>query len=144
MHAGGGLVWRTALTAVIVGLLAKQVAAQDSPPGEGIGCALAVFSATAEVGKRCFSGQDQEFQASLAYSVSQLERFSIKNSHTTMADLETFEREQGHVGAPAALLCHGDGPSLYEHFRTLGAIRLRSMIDKMVSRPGKPTFGSCF
>ena len=143
-HGGGGSFgWRTALIALIVGLVARQAEPQASPPGEGIGCALAVFSAVAEVGSRCFNGQDQEVQIALQYSVSRLERFIVQNSNTTTEEIEKFKQEQGRVGAPEALLCHGDGPSLYKHFRTLGAARIRAEIDEMVARPGTPTFGSC-
>lgn len=125
---------------------ARGQAGSDStaaPPGEGIFCALAIYSLAEEVGKRCFPGGDKKIQAEISRSVGDIDSFVLKNSSMTSADIEEFKREQSHIGGSEAFLCHGDALALYQHVRSQGSASLHAGIASMISRPGKPTWGTC-
>mgnify|MGYP001577641169 CR=1 FL=1 len=139
------LVRRLALVGVLVALAGgpAPAAAPQLPPGEGVFCAAAILALAAEVGARCFPGQDSGLQAELRQSVARIDAFILQNSSTTPAELETFKKEQAHVGAPAAVLCQGDASDLYLGLRKGGPNPIRENTDLLVSRPGPPTWGTC-
>lgn len=112
-------------------------------PGEGIFCAAAIYSVVAQVGRQCFADKNPEIQVELDASVAKLDAYILRNSATTPAELAEFKRKQGGVGASKEQLCRGDSVELYAAVARNGASRLRSGIDQMVSRPGKPTWGTC-
>jgi hypothetical protein len=119
-------------------------AARVPPPGEGVICALAIYTLVNEVGGQCFPGGNPEFQAEVGRSVSKLDAFVLRNSDMTRAALAKFKADQGQVGAPKERLCKGDAITLYRALESGGAQRLRSSVDDAVARPGKPTWGTCF
>lgn len=121
----------------------KEAVAEEPPAGEGIYCAWALYGFASEVGSRCFPGQDQDFQANLRQSVARLETFVRQNSRVTEEEIATFRKDQARVGGPEALLCHGDGPAMYKGLLEQGGARISASVDKLVSRPGKPTWGDC-
>ena len=116
---------------------------QSEPPGEGVLCGWGFIVLAREVGKLCFAGQDAEFQARLNESVSRMDQYVIKNGKFTAADVARFKKEQGQEGAPASILCHGDPVEIYKGYRSRGAAAIKSLTDAMVSRPRKPTWGTC-
>jgi hypothetical protein len=113
------------------------------PPGEGVFCMYAFLVVAQQVGRRCFAGQDSDLQAQLDASVSAFDEYVRRNSDATPADIAKFKADQGHEGAPSAVLCHGDALRLYEMFRSKGATFVRSWSESMVARPGRPTWGDC-
>lgn len=142
---GQPLIRRLSLVGVLFALAGgpAPAAAPQTPPGEGVFCAAAIFALAAEVGARCFPGQDPDLQAELRQSVAKIDAFILQNSTTTAAELETFKKEQAHVGAPAALLCQGDASDIYLGLRRGGPKPIRENADLLVSRPGPPTWGTC-
>src|SRR3954470_18213705 len=63
-------------------------------PAMGTICAVALYSAVQEVGKRCFPGEDSEFQAEVGRAVARLDAFVLANSDMGPAGLERLKREQ--------------------------------------------------
>jgi hypothetical protein len=140
------LAWRACLVAVISisGAAPTQADEASEPPaGEGAFCMLAIFSIANQVGLACHPGEEAEFQAALQSAVDRLGDYAVRNGGGTRSDLARFLREQGGEGRPKAMLCAGDATSIYEAFRKGGARAVRQATDKMVSRPGKPTWGTC-
>ncbi len=115
----------------------------SEPRGQGVFCGWAFMVLAREVGKQCFAGQDPEFQAQLNESVSRIDQYVIKNGQLTAADVAAFKKEQGEEGAPASVLCHGDPVVLYKLFRSKGVGAIKSLTEALVSRPGKPSWGTC-
>lgn len=119
-------------------------AAREPPPGEGLVCAWALVVSAAEVGRRCFPGENPEFQAELERSEAKLDAFVRANARSsTPEDIARFKATQGHVGAPKERVCFADAIIIYRGFEKGGAAKLREMIDKGVARPGEPTWGTC-
>ena len=114
----------------------------EPPPGEGVICALGIYSAVAEVGKQCFPSQDLEFQEGVNRAVAKLDAYVLKNSETTKDDLARLKYEQSRVGKPKDIVCSSDMLKLYQGMARNGA-GVEAAVDKLVSRPGKPTWGSC-
>ena len=104
-------------------------------------CGWVFLIAVREVGRRCFAGQDVEVQAQLDKSVAALDRYVMRNSKMSAADVARFHVQEGKEGAPEAQLCHGDLLPLYRQYRSMGAREIRAITDAMVSRPGPPTYG---
>lgn len=126
-----------------VSLAARPAPARERPAGEGVICALGIFSAMKEVGGRCFPGQDSDFQAELGRAVARLDEYVLTNSEWTAADLETFKKDQSEVGAPVSQLCREDLTVMYRHMAEGGPAPLKSGTDELVARPGKPSWGDC-
>ena len=122
---------------------APEAEVAAAPAGEGVLCGWAFLILTREVGKQCFAGQDAEFQAQLNDSVQRIDDYVAKNGNATPAEIADFKREQGHEGGPASFLCRGDALQLYAAYRSRGASAVKYLTDAMVSRPGKPTWGTC-
>lgn len=121
----------------------EKVAPYRPAPGEGVICALAIFSAMSEVGSRRFPGEDAEFQSELARSVTRLDEYVLRNSERTIEDLSAFKKEQAHIGAPQAAVCHEEAIDMYRHMASRGPERLKSGTDELVARPGEPKWGDC-
>jgi hypothetical protein len=115
--------------------------AQPGPPapGEGVMCALAA----AEVGRRCFAGKDPALQEELGRSAARLEEYVLANAQPSVADMVRVEASRDLAKRPDGKLCAGDLTPLYESLRTAGPERLRSETDRLVAKPGKPTWGAC-
>jgi hypothetical protein len=112
-------------------------------PGTGVLCMWALVNAAAEVGRRCRGGQNPTFQAELDHSVSRFDEFVQHNSDATPEQLAQFKNEQGMSGATEATLCRGDPVILYERMAAAGSETLRSEVDRVLARPGPPTWGDC-
>lgn len=113
------------------------------PPGEGVLCGWAFLVAAREVGRRCFAGQDAEFQAALQDSVSRLDAYAARNGPLTPSQIADFHKRMGKEGAATAEVCQGDLAKLYGLYRSVGGAAVRSMTDAFVARPGRPTWGDC-
>ena len=118
---------------------------ETPPPGEGVICAWAIYSAMAEVGSRCHPGEDVEVQKELTRAVASIDAYVIANSTPapTPEQIEGFKRSQGSVGDTKAQLCRGDMDELYGAIAAQGAPEIRRFIDELVARPGPPTWGDC-
>jgi hypothetical protein len=112
------------------------------PPGEGVMCALAIYSAMDQVGRVCFPGQDPAMQAEVGRAVAKLDRYVLANGWTA-EDLAHFKREQASVDTPKDKLCKGDFLDLYKAAKTSDPAALGAAVDKATSRPGQPTWGTC-
>ncbi|WP_166038070.1 hypothetical protein [Sphingosinicella sp. YJ22] len=113
------------------------------PAGTGVICIMAIFNAVAEVGRRCFPGQDPEFQAELGRAVDQIDQYVLRNSAATPADLERFKQEQANVGEPSAAVCRSEVIGMYRNLARRGTASLRSETEALVARPGPPEWGDC-
>ena len=144
---------RTLLCALIaagVGASAAHAWSVQAPreplPGQGVICSMAILNAMAEVGRRCFPGQNPEFQAELARATALIDDYVLRNSDWTPADLERFKREQAHVGDTEAFpsLCHDrDVVGMYRQMAASDLAQTRADTDRMLARPGRPTWGDC-
>jgi hypothetical protein len=112
-------------------------------PTMGTICAVALYSAVQEVGKRCFPGEDAEFQAELGRAVARLDSYMLSHSDMDQAALDSLKREQSLVGAPKAELCSGDPVGLYRAFAGQGSEYLRAETERITARPGPATWGDC-
>jgi hypothetical protein len=116
---------------------------RSQPLGEGVLCGWAFMVAVREVGRQCFAGQDAQLGAVLQDSVSRLDAYAARNGPFAPAEIADFHKKMGKEGAPTSELCQGDLRKLYEGYRSAGDAAIRSMTDAMVSRPGRPTWGTC-
>jgi len=119
--------------------------ARDQAPGEGVLCSEAMISVMAEVGNRCFPGQDAAAQAALRHYQEQLDQFILKDPDWSKAKLAAFKRQQAGVGAKAEAkqFCSGDATRMYQSFVHADQQEFRVSMDTLVARPGKPTWGDC-
>ena len=113
-------------------------------PGEGVICSLATYALVEEVGARCMAGQDPELQSEIHRAVARLDAYVLHNSKWTPLDLVRFKIEQAHVGGDEAFLCHGDPLRMYQAFRAADPARIRAEMDRLLSRPGEPSWGVCY
>lgn len=118
---------------------------REYEPGEGVICALAIYSVVTEVGRRCHPAEDVEVQEELARTILRLDAFVLANTNgqVTQQQIDEFKRQQGHFGASEEFLCHGDADQMYRAVVAQGADELRQAVDGLVSRPGEPTWGTC-
>ena len=120
-----------------------ETGAAETRPGVGVLCMWALVNVAAEVGRQCKPGRDVAFQAELDRSVIRFDEFVLRNSDTTPAQMAEFKRVQGMSGVPVAELCRGDPIILYEGMAAAGREGLRSQVDRILERPGPPTWGDC-
>jgi hypothetical protein len=116
---------------------------RSQPPGEGVLCGWAFMIVAREVGRQCFAGQDADFQAVLQDSVSRIDAYAARNGPFTPAQVADFHKRMGKERSPPSDLCQGDLRKVYEGYRSAGQAALRTMTDVMVSRAGRPTWGTC-
>lgn len=130
---------------VMVALATGPAVAQPSSekPGEGVICAWAIMTTMAEVGDRCFPGEDPDYQRELHSAVSRLDAYVAKNSKRTPAEIQAFKRQQAHVGAPVEAICHGDVVEMYRALHKRGAPSVRAIVDQVAAHDGEPTWGTC-
>lgn len=111
-------------------------------------CMWSLYVAAQELGRRCFAGQDPDFQAELARSIARTEDFIVKNSSspTTLADLQARKASEA-AGAADDLrpekLCKSEWPQLYTNFKSAGAAGLRAGTDELLSVPREPVINPC-
>jgi hypothetical protein len=117
--------------------------AREAPPGEGVICSLGIYNAIAEVGRRCFAGRDPEFQAELGRAVARIDEYVLANSEWTADDLARFKRDQSRVGEPEATVCTDEMKGYYSYSASRGAEEIRTATDRLLERPGPPTWGDC-
>ncbi len=133
--------------AVIVLAGFASAAHGDSPanaPGQGMLCMWALISGAAEAGDRCFTGKDQAFQAQLHDLVAKMDAYAAKNGPATPDQIAGFHQDQGLRGTPTTALCQGEAPKFYTHLRdAIGPVKVRTMVESMIARPGKPTWDTC-
>ena len=129
----------------------ERGAARSSPrveyrtaPGEGVLCAMMMYNALHEVGRRCFPGEHPRFQAELQRRVEALDDYTLKNSKVmTSADLLRFKERHALVSRPTAELCKGEVPRLYKSAAAKDRKGYSEEFDSLVARPGEPSFGHC-
>ena len=125
-------------------LLAIGAAPPTEPPaGEGVICMMGLINAAAEVGRRCYPGQNAVFQAELEREVVRIDQYVLKNSTANSAQIAEFKRKQARVGAPQSELCRADIIGVYKAYVSAGAEKLKLETDKLLARAGTPTWGDC-
>lgn len=105
---------------------------------------MGILNAMAEVGRRCFPGENPELQAELARATARIDEYVLRNSNATPADLQSFKRDQSQVGGDAEALC--SDPEIAGMYRQMAASDLaqaRADLDRLLARPGTPTWGDC-
>jgi hypothetical protein len=112
-------------------------------PAMGTICAVALYTVVQEVGKRCFPGEDSEFQTQVARSVARLDAFVLANSDIGQAGLEQLKREQSLVGAPRAEVCSETPVGIYRAFAREGSESLRAETEMLTARPRPAVWGDC-
>lgn len=113
-------------------------------PGEGVLCLWALTSVASEVGKHCPGKSDPSFQADLDGSVALMDQYVSANTHIGTEGIAKFKSQQGGVGESPAELCTADKTRLYDSLRAQGAAAIQESVQKVVARPGTPTWGDCF
>ena len=94
--------------------LSPSLATAEPAPGEGVYCALAIYSVVSQVAQVCRPTEAPKFQAGLNDAVARLGDYVVKNGGGSRADVERFKKEQGGVGTPKDKLCQGDPLMMYE------------------------------
>ena len=126
---------------------ATPEAHQAGAPGVGVLCMWALTTAAAEVGRRCHSGQNPEFQAELDRAVTLFDEYVRRNSSMAPEEFTAFKQRQGLAGAPESRLCTGDPLGGYEtmaqNVAERGIDEFRQLVDHLLARPGPPTWGDC-
>lgn len=120
---------------------APQSAPRERPAGEGVLCALALYSGIVEVARRCTPETAPALQAELVRQVERLEAYSLANGMTPEA-LADFKR-QNLAGPSDPAMCAAYMEDGFESALTVDPADLRAGVDAMVARPGAPTWGSC-
>jgi len=130
---------------IAVGLVTTTARAEPPQPipGEGILCALALYSVANEVARVCRPSDPPQLGVELGHAVDRLTEYITTNGGGTPAEVEEFKRQQGGVGRAADVLCKGDALMIYEGIRHMSPDALRLSVDSAVARPGKPTWGVC-
>lgn len=117
---------------------------RETPPGEGVICAWAIYSFASDVVERCPSEVSPGMKAELKRSVERLDAYVRANSEITQDQFDQFKREQANVGRPEAEICRADADEgLIEAMTRMPVEELRSYIDGITARPGRPTWGTC-
>ena len=142
--------FRTASLAAVLAALAGPSPAGPPPaepaelsPGMGVLCAAALFTATAEIGRRCGVSPDPTLQAELEASEARLDGYILANSNWGRAELDRFKREQAGLDQPAAELCTHDAVGIHGAFARTGPKELKRWSERLVARPGPPRWGDC-
>lgn len=145
--------FRTTLAAAALAALAAlagpspagpaEPADREPPPGMGVLCAAALFTATAEIGRRCDVSADPGLQAELEASEARLDAYILANSSWDRARLDRFKREQASLGQPAAKLCNADALGIHGAFARTGPGELKRWSERLVARLGPPRWGDC-
>ena len=135
------------LTLFVLAVISQSAVASpilETQPGEGVLCLWTYTVASAEIGRRCRSGRNPELQAELERAVERFDAYVLRNApEATPEMVERFKREQGLSGASTAVICESEITGLYDRIEGLGIAHLRSQVDEMLARPGRPTWGDC-
>ena len=97
----------------------------------------------AEIGRRCYPGEDAAVQAALGAAVERLDAHVVARGAMTLEENVAFGRQMSSRDEPTAQLCSGDGLSMYQHFRSYGAEAIAAETDRLIARPEMPEWGSC-
>lgn len=132
-----------AILAALSAVSTSAAAERPSVPGEGVYCALAIYSVVNQVAAVCRPDESPELRAELRNAVDRLSTYVVQNGGGSLADVKRFMQEQGGVGRTPTELCRGQPLFLYEGLRKSGPQPLRKLVDAATARPGKPTWGTC-
>ena len=85
------------------------------------------------------------FQRDLSYAVGQIGNYIVTNGGLSAAELEELQAQQTE-GVAEEAVCKSDWADTYLKMAAendIGATEIRRDTDKLVSQPGKPTWGTC-
>lgn len=137
--AMAGIRLARAVATIAASLVLTGETAPAPAAGEGVLCGLAIYSAVAEVGRQCFAERNLDFQSHVRHNIARIEAFVRANSAMTQADLEQFEHRQ----APRDNACAADLTKFYQAFAKAGSAAIDQDVDRLIARPGPPTWGQC-
>lgn len=142
---GGCIAMLAAFTGLGVVNAAAQDGAQAPASGEGVLCSWNILAALAEVARTCHPDGDAGMLAEVDDMVSRIEAYVSANGapYWTPDAIATFKRERAFMDAPRVEICTPDNEGLYEAFLEKGIGAVSKTVDDQLSRPGKPTWGSC-
>ena len=131
----------TLATTVSAASAATQARPREAPAGEGVMCALVLYSAHTEIVERCGFDSDPEVQAELRRQVERLETYVLANGMTPVA-LADFKRTylEGLADDGRCADHRADG---FDGNLDGDIAEIRTLVDGMVARPGTPTWGAC-
>ena len=115
----------------------------EPAPGEGVICHMGIYNMLAEYGRRCSPPPKPEFQAELERSIVRIDEYVLANSKISRDQIAAFKLKQSRVGAPDASICRADFGEMYQSASKASATELRDSVDKLLARPGEPTWGDC-
>lgn len=119
----------------------------DGPPqrpaGEGVLCVWGFVAVATEVADRCFAGQDPALQAALHQARDRMDAYVMANEPSTAADIANFHKVQGMGGSSTDQLCHGDPVTLYQGLKGEGPDKIHALVESLLAKPGKPSWGAC-
>jgi hypothetical protein len=115
----------------------------ESRPGVGAVCAAGLYTLAAEVGRRCVTDRDPAIQVELDAAVARIDAFLLADPEWDLARLDRFKRDQLGIGSADSEFCSGDAVMIYRAYAAAGAEKLKASSEKVVARPGRPTWGDC-
>lgn len=117
---------------------------EDKDPAVGTVCLWAIYNVIDQVGKRCHKGEDAALQAFVAQGAARLDQVLRDKGGMTEEQLARFKREQTGTDVPDAEFCKPNGADgFYKPAREQKLEAMRRDLDKVLARPGKPTWGDC-
>ncbi|MDP3802345.1 hypothetical protein [Brevundimonas sp.] len=120
---------------------APQSAPREKAAGEGVLCAIALYSGIAEAARTCTPETAPEFQAELRRQVERLDAYALANGMTTEGLAGFKSQNLAGLGDPS--MCAAYREEGLEEVLTADPEAMRTTVDELVARPGTPTWGSC-
>lgn len=121
----------------------RSVALVDRSGKGAVLCTWSLLVTAQEVGRRCFSDQDESFQEELEASINKIEVFIQQNSSSRPSASDIAARKAAMVRRTGGAVCSADLVRLYRSFRDRGADALRASTDDMLSTPREPVMNPC-
>lgn len=130
-----------ALGLAAFGAAPRQSAEPSRRPGEGVLCALAIYSALTEASRRCAPDTAPEAQAELRRQVERLDAYALANGMTAET-LAAFKAQ--HVpSASDPAICEMYRRDRFDEALEIEPEALRTYVDDLTARPGTPAWGDC-
>jgi hypothetical protein len=138
-----------------IGLLALLIALptsapiakpQNTEPGEGVICAWAIVATVVEMGQRCAPDRHPETQMAFRESLQRFRSYAAENqagSEIEGFDIDSLQAQLVDPGTPDAMLCGPDAMQFFEAMISQSPEDIRAMTDRLVERPGPPSWGTC-
>jgi hypothetical protein len=124
--------------------------AASAAPGLGIDdrdrhapvlCDWGIFLELKDISDRCFASEDQPLKQALSQSIADMDKFIIRNSKTTQAELD---RHKAQLKVQDGDICKNDEAlEFYKGFRTIKIERIRQGTAVLLEIPREPVAQPC-